>query len=63
MGLFGSSQPREVRPDGRARLPPGQRLTDGWPVLHYGSIPDVDLATFELRIFGLVEQEMSLSWE
>ena len=63
MSLFGGSQTRETRPDGRPRLPPGQRLTDGWPVLHYGSIPDVDLATFELKIFGLVEQEVTLSWE
>ncbi len=63
MSLFGGSQTRETRPDGRPRLPPGQRLTDGWPVLHYGSIPDVDLTTFELKIFGLVEQEVTLSWE
>ncbi len=27
------------------RLPPSQKLTDGWPVLHYGAIPNVDLAT------------------
>ena len=63
MALFGSSQPRETRPDGRPRLPPGQRLTDGWPVLHYGSIPKIDLSTWQLKIFGLVEQEVTLSWE
>ena len=63
MSLFGRSQPPEMRLDGRPRLPPGQRKTDGWPVLHYGSIPKVDLATWELRIFGLVEQETTLSWE
>jgi DMSO/TMAO reductase YedYZ molybdopterin-dependent catalytic subunit len=49
--------------DGRLRLPPGQRLTDGWPVLHYGNIPRVDLATWEFRIFGLVEEEKRLTWE
>ena len=63
MALFSGSQQRETRPDGRPRLPPGQRLTDGWPVLHYGSIPQIDLASWELRIFGLVEQEVTLSWE
>ena len=64
MALFGRTpQPTEIRLDGRVRLPPGQRLTDGWPVLHYGSIPKIDLATWELRIFGLVEQETTLSWE
>ena len=63
MALFSGSQPRDMRPDGRPRLPPGQRLTDGWPVLHYGSIPNVDLGAWELKIFGLVEQEVTLSWE
>ena len=57
------ASPTAVRPDGRRRLPPGQRLTDGWPVLHYGSIPRIDLATWEFRIFGLVEGEVRLSWE
>ena len=50
-------------PDGRDRLPPGQRLTDGWPVLTYGSTPRIDLATWEFRIFGLVEEELRLSWD
>ena len=63
MSLFSGAQQRETRPDGRPRLPPGQRLTDGWPVLHYGSIPQVDLASWELKVFGLVEQEVTLSWE
>jgi DMSO/TMAO reductase YedYZ molybdopterin-dependent catalytic subunit len=39
------------------RVPPGQRLTDRFPVLHYGSVPRVDLSTWTLRVFGLVEQE------
>ena len=32
------------------RLPPGQYLTEKWPVLHYGSVPKVDLATWDFRI-------------
>ena len=39
------------------RLPPGQVLTDKWPVLHYGSVPKVDLGTWSFRVFGLVERE------
>lgn len=64
MALF-ARDPRtqEARDDGRLRLPPGQRLTDGWPVLHYGSIPKVDLATWTFHIFGLVEQEITLTWD
>ena len=40
------------------RLPPGQKLTDGWPVLHYGGIPEIDLATWKFSIVGLVEEEV-----
>ncbi len=47
----------------RRRLPPGQRLTEGWPVLHYGGIPRIDLAQWEFGIAGLVEQEVTLSWD
>jgi DMSO/TMAO reductase YedYZ molybdopterin-dependent catalytic subunit len=46
-----------------ARLPPGQYLTEKWPVLHAGSVPDTDLATWDFRIFGEVENPITLSWE
>jgi len=45
------------------RLPAGQKLTDGWPVLHYGGIPSIDLATWKLSVVGLVEEEVSFTWE
>lgn len=47
---------RELRPDGKPRLPPGQHLTTGWPVLHYGSIPRLDLKTWRFHVWGLVPQ-------
>ena len=46
-----------------ARLPPGQYLTEKWPVLHAGSVPDTDLATWDFRVFGEVETPITLSWE
>ncbi len=45
------------------RLPPGQSLTKQFPVLHYSPIPAFDPATWTLRIFGEVEQEVSWNWE
>jgi DMSO/TMAO reductase YedYZ molybdopterin-dependent catalytic subunit len=45
------------------RLPPGQKLTDGWPVLHYGSIPSIDLVTWKFSIVGLVEEEVNFTWD
>ena len=45
-----------------ARLPPGQYLTEKWPVLHAGGVPRVDLATWDLRVFGEVEEPLRLTW-
>jgi DMSO/TMAO reductase YedYZ molybdopterin-dependent catalytic subunit len=46
------------------RLPPGQYLTEKWPVLHAGSVPRYDdLSTWTFRVFGEVESELELSWE
>ena len=46
-----------------ARLPPGQYLTEMWPVLHAGSVPRTDLETWDFRVFGEVENAVTLSWE
>ena len=46
-----------------ARLPPGQYLTEKWPVLHAGTVPSIDLATWTLEISGEVERPLTLSWE
>jgi DMSO/TMAO reductase YedYZ molybdopterin-dependent catalytic subunit len=47
----------------RNRLPPGQVLTKKWPVLTYGETPVVDRRTWRFRCFGLVEKEVSWTWE
>lgn len=54
--------PLDVRPTDRPRLPPGQIETRKWPVLHYGHVPRVDLATWRFRVWGEVEQPMVLDW-
>ena len=38
-----------------ARLPPGEYLTEKWPVLHAGSVPETDLSTWDFKVFGEVE--------
>ncbi|MFZ5817582.1 MAG: sulfite oxidase-like oxidoreductase [Bacillota bacterium] len=43
------------------RTPPGQILTRDWPVLHYGTVPRISTETWRFRIFGLVEEELTLS--
>jgi DMSO/TMAO reductase YedYZ molybdopterin-dependent catalytic subunit len=46
-----------------ARLPPGQYLTEKWPVLHAGDVPQTDLATWDFKVFGEVENPITLTWE
>jgi DMSO/TMAO reductase YedYZ molybdopterin-dependent catalytic subunit len=63
--VFRSKAERAVLEKGYdpARLPPGQYLTEKWPVLHAGSVPTVDLATWDLSVFGEVEEPVRLTWE
>jgi DMSO/TMAO reductase YedYZ molybdopterin-dependent catalytic subunit len=37
------------------RLPPGQYLTEKWPVLHFGGVPKVNLATWDFTMEGLIQ--------
>jgi len=46
-----------------ARLPPGQYLTEKWPVLHAGGLPSIDLATWDFAVSGEVDKPIRLSWE
>ena len=45
------------------RLPPGQSLTLKFPVLHYGSVPPFNPATWDFRTWGEVEEEKHWTWE
>jgi DMSO/TMAO reductase YedYZ molybdopterin-dependent catalytic subunit len=45
------------------RVPPGQRLTEKWPVLQHGGVFKVDASKWTFRIWGLVEKERKLSYE
>jgi DMSO/TMAO reductase YedYZ molybdopterin-dependent catalytic subunit len=45
------------------RLPPGQSLTQKFPVLHYGPVPRFNPATWDFRVWGEVEQEKRWMWD
>jgi DMSO/TMAO reductase YedYZ molybdopterin-dependent catalytic subunit len=62
--MFRSKAEQKVRDAGYdpARLPPGQYLTEKWPVLHAGDVPDVDLSTWDFRVWGEVEEPLRLTW-
>jgi DMSO/TMAO reductase YedYZ molybdopterin-dependent catalytic subunit len=46
-----------------ARVPPGQYLTERFPVLTVGPNPEYDLATWDFQLYGEVEDELQLSWD
>ena len=45
------------------RVPSGQRVTEKFPVLHHGDVPQIDVSKWTFRIWGLVEKERKLSYE
>lgn len=45
------------------RLPPGQAVTNKFPVLHYGPVPHFNPDTWSFRVYGAVESPLELSWE
>ena len=56
---------RIVSPDTnrQERIPPRQSLTRKWPVLHEGPTPKVDFSTWDLRLFGAVEEPSRWTWD
>jgi DMSO/TMAO reductase YedYZ molybdopterin-dependent catalytic subunit len=65
MPLFRSKAEQKVLEKGYdpARLPPGQYLTEKWPVLHAGTVPATDLETWDFSVWGEVEEPVRLTWE
>lgn len=45
------------------RLPPGQSLTQKFPVLHYGPVPGFNPAIWDLRLWGEVKNEVQWNWD
>jgi DMSO/TMAO reductase YedYZ molybdopterin-dependent catalytic subunit len=46
-----------------ARLPPGQYLTDRYPVLHVGDVPAYGPGEWDLRVFGLVDEPFTVTFD
>ncbi len=45
------------------RLPPGQILTEKFPVLHLGPVPKFSEREWDFKVFGLVEDPVRLSYK
>jgi DMSO/TMAO reductase YedYZ molybdopterin-dependent catalytic subunit len=53
---MGQSERRE------GELPPGQRLQEGWPVLHYGPVPRFKPDRWEFQVFGATADGAKHCW-
>ena len=64
MGFFERNRAEVVErgydPD---RLPPGQYLTDRFPVLHVGDVPTYTPGEWDLRVDGLVDRPFRIDLE
>ena len=58
--LFGR---RTADPAIADRVPPGQYVTEKFPVLHYGSVPRTDLASWDLKVYGAIDAPFRLTWD
>jgi DMSO/TMAO reductase YedYZ molybdopterin-dependent catalytic subunit len=51
------------RKSNRTKIPPGQHRARKWPILHVESVPEFDGKNWPIKIGGLVENEITWSWE
>lgn len=50
-----------TRPDSE-RLPPGQHLTNDWPVLDLGMTPSIDRNRWRLDVYGAIDNPVFWDW-
>lgn len=63
MDSFFQRKTEEEKVKKEGRLPPGQALTQKFPVLHYGAVPLFDPQTWDFKVWGAVEEPLRLTWE
>lgn len=56
-----SRSPKVVPASGN-RLPPGQVLTERFPILHEGAVPEYDTGDWSLRLFGTLDRPIELRY-
>ena len=61
--MFNQHNDKEKQFRVEGRLPPGQLLTEKFPVLHYGAVPVFNVDSWDFRIWGEVEHSIRLGWD
>lgn len=60
--MFANRKELEDKMRKEGRLPPGQLLTEKFPVLHYGPIPAFDESNWDFKVWGAVEKPLKWGW-
>lgn len=63
MSIFESLRKSREPRNPAGRVPPGQHLTAGFPVLTYGPTPMIHAQRWTCRVGGLVEREATVTWK
>ena len=53
---------KNARTPEKSIVPPGQYVTEKFPILTFGPIPEIDMNKWQLRAFGLVAEEVIMDW-
>ena len=61
--IFRGCGKRRYPPEIEEQIPPGQTLTEKWPILTYGRVPRFNPQSWDLRVTGLVEEEQRWTYE
>ena len=61
--LYKRPEQVKVAPNLGSKVPPGQFVTDKFPVLSYGPTPAIDLAQWTIQFCGLVENPVEMNWD
>jgi DMSO/TMAO reductase YedYZ molybdopterin-dependent catalytic subunit len=61
--LIDNRKTKETEAKVAGRIPPGQSLTERFPVLHIGSPPRFNPATWDFYLRGLVETPKRFTWD
>ena len=55
-------RPKVIKPQAVV-APPGQFVTEKFPVFTHGDTPRIALSEWRFRIYGLVDMDVTLDWE
>ena len=63
IGMAQEENSRSPDLESGGRIPPGQKMTKKFPVLHAGRVPEIEISKWTFAVGGLVEPKKVLDFE